>query len=76
MSKKERIKVMLDMLKAVIIAFLTALFGLFGYAVIHYENLDMIRAIGVAFGAIILIIFLIISIILFFKELDKLEKEQ
>lgn len=33
MSRKERVKTMLDMLKAIIIAFLTALFGLFGYAV-------------------------------------------
>lgn len=74
MSRKERVKTMLDMLKAIIIAFLTALFGLFGYAVINYEKLDMVRALGVVFGAIILIVFLILSIALFFKELDELEK--
>ncbi|TLD86682.1 MULTISPECIES: hypothetical protein [Helicobacter] len=74
MSRKERVKIMLDMLKAIIIAFLTALFGLFGYAVINYEKLDMVRALGVVFGAIVLIAFLILSIALFFKELDELEK--
>lgn len=74
MSRKERVKTMLDMLKAIIIAFLTALFGLFGYAVINYEKLDMVRALGVVFGAIVLIAFLILSITLFFKELDELEK--
>lgn len=74
MSRKERVKTMLDMLKALIIAFLTALFGLFGYAVINHEKLDTIRALGVVFGAIVLIVFLILSIALFFRELDELEK--
>lgn len=69
MSRKERVKTMLDMLKAIIIAFLTALFGLFGYAVINYEKLDMIRALGVGFGAIVLIVFLILSIALFLGNL-------
>lgn len=74
MSRKERTKTMLDMLKAVIIAFLTALFGLFGYAVINYEKLDMVRALGVVFGAVVLIGCLALSVVLFFRELDELEK--
>lgn len=46
MSQKDRVKTMLDFLKAVIIALLSALFGVFGYAIINYESLDLVRGIG------------------------------
>lgn len=74
MSKKERVKTMLDFLKAIIIAFLTALFGVFGYAIVNYERLDLVRALGVGFGAVVLIGCLGVALVAFFKELNKLEK--
>lgn len=74
MSKKDRVKTMLDFLKAVIIALLTALFGVFGYAIINYESLDLVRSIGVGVAVVCLVVFLALCLILFFKELDKLEE--
>lgn len=38
MSKKEKIKLELDIIKALILACLTAIFGIFGYSVINYKN--------------------------------------
>lgn len=74
MSKKERVKTMLDFLKAIIIAFLTALFGVFGYAIVNYERLDLVRSLGVGLGAVVLIGCLGVAMVAFFKELNKLEK--
>ncbi|ETD27317.1 hypothetical protein [Helicobacter canis] len=74
MSKKDRVKTMLDFLKAVIIALLSALFGVFGYAIINYESLDLVRGLGVGVAVLCLMVFLGVCLILFFKELDKLEE--
>ena len=38
MSKKDKIKIELDILKAIIILCLTALFGIFGYSVVNYQR--------------------------------------
>lgn len=38
MSKKERIKTEIDVLKALILAFLTAIFGVFGFALMKLPN--------------------------------------
>ena len=60
--------------KYAIIAFLTALFGVFGYAIVNYERLDLVRALGVGLGAVVLIGCLGVALVAFFKELNKLEK--
>ena len=38
MSKKDSIKSHIDTLRAVLIAFMTAIFGIFGYIIIHIDN--------------------------------------
>ena len=38
MSKKEKIKLELDIIKALILACLTAIFGIFSYCVINYKK--------------------------------------
>ena len=43
MSKKERIKLEIDVLKALMLAFLTALFGIFGFCVLNYSRIDWIQ---------------------------------
>lgn len=74
MSKKESVKAMLDMLKALILACLTALFGVFGYSVINYDNLTWVIGIFVTIGVVILVTLLYIFVKQFFKYLDELEK--
>lgn len=41
MSKKERIKSEIDICKALILAFLTAIFGTFGFTLINYEKINL-----------------------------------
>lgn len=53
MSQKERIKLEIDVLKALILAFLTALFGIFGYCVLNYSNIDWIQALFIALGVVV-----------------------
>lgn len=50
MAQKERIKLEIDVLKALMLAFLTAIFGIFGYCVLNYSRIDWIQAIFIAFG--------------------------
>lgn len=51
MSKKERVKVTIDILKAVILALMTALFGIFGGNV-----MNVILACGAALFALIVLV--------------------
>lgn len=50
MAQKERIKLEIDVLKALMLAFLTAIFGIFGYCVLNYSRIDWIQAIFIALG--------------------------
>lgn len=50
MAQKERIKLEVDILKALMLAFLTAIFGIFGYCVLNYSRIDWIQAIFIALG--------------------------
>ena len=56
MAQKERIKLEIDVLKALILAFLTAIFGIFGYALINYAKIDILQGIGGFVGLIIIFI--------------------
>lgn len=76
MSRADRIKAKLDLLKLLIIAILTALFGVVGFAVTHYKTLDFVLSLMVSLGIIVLLSALVYLSINFNKELDKLEKEK
>ncbi|WP_143428787.1 hypothetical protein [Helicobacter sp. 11S02596-1] len=74
MSRKEKIKLTIDLFKAIILALLTGLFGIFGYAVIHYKSIDTIQLIAIILGVgiIVLAFYLIVRYII--RQLDELEK--
>lgn len=71
MSKKERIKLEIDVLKALLIAFLTAIFGIASYCVLNYVKINFIQAIIIILG------FIVIFTLLFFfcKRIYKILKE-
>ncbi|CAM2929228.1 hypothetical protein HEBU111660_06770 [Helicobacter burdigaliensis] len=60
MSKKDKIKLEIDILKALILAFLTAIFGIFGYSVLNYNRIDWVQgafiALGIIFSCLVLYI--------------------
>lgn len=75
MSKKDKIKTMLDLYKSIILVTLTGSFSVFGYAVLNYDRVSTIKLYGIIAGAILLIIALIVFLYLFLKEVHKLEQE-
>ncbi|MDO7253899.1 hypothetical protein [Helicobacter cappadocius] len=72
MSKKDQTKTMIDILKAVMLALMTALFGIFVFTVMNYQKIDMIQGIGIGVGALVLLLFLIIVVAFLAKEIKKL----
>lgn len=76
MSRADRIKAKLDLLKLLIIAILTALFGVVGFAVTHYKTLDFVLSLMVSLGIIVLLLALVYLGIDFNKKLNELEKEK
>ena len=76
MSQKERIKLEIDILKALILAFLTAIFGIFGYTLINYAKIDILQGIGGFVGLIIIFValyFVVKRIIKNLKQIEELE---
>lgn len=75
MSKKDKIKSMIDFYKALILAFLAALFSVLGYIYIHRKTLtsEDIWLLGLSLALIITL--LAVFVALFSKELKKIEKE-
>ena len=76
MSKKEKIKVLIDFYKAIIIAFMTALFGVLGYTFINYKDYGFWETAIVALCVVGIIATLTVLVSLFVKEVNKLEKEE
>lgn len=76
MSKKERVKTMLNALIAVIVVLLTTLFGIFGYAAMNHKTLDSDKFLlwSVVAGVAFLVFGLAVFVRWFFKELKRLEK--
>ena len=74
MSKKERIKLEIDVLKALILAFLAAIFGIFGYSVINYQKIDLLQGIGILIGLIFLFVALYVFIKRLVKNLNQIEE--
>ncbi|MGX3045401.1 hypothetical protein [Helicobacter sp. T3_23-1056] len=74
MSKKDRAKSKLDMLRSLILGFMTALFGAGGYAFTHHKELTFWEAIIIS----VCMLFFISAILWcgyeYNKELNKLEK--
>lgn len=73
MSRKERVKTTIDILKAVILALMTALFGIFGYIVVHLYSLKLMQVLMIVCGVVILAVFFYLAIKYLKKLLDELE---
>lgn len=73
MSRKERVKTTIDILKAVILALMTALFGIFGYIVVHLYLLKLMQVLMIVCGVVILAVFFYLAIKYLKKLLDELE---
>lgn len=74
MSQKERIKLEIDVLKALILAFLTALFGIFGYCVLNYSSIDWVQALFIALGVVVSFIVLYTLSKRIYKILKQIEE--
>lgn len=76
MSQKEKIKALIDFYKAIIIAFMTALFGVLGYTFINYKHYTIYDAVIVLLCLFGIVSALMIFVRLFLKEINKLAKEK
>lgn len=76
MSKKERVKTNIDILKALLLTLLSAIFAVFAYCVINYKNIDIIQGISIALGIIFLALALFFIVKKMLKNLDFLEEFQ
>lgn len=74
MSQKEHIKAEIDVLKALILAFLTAIFGIFGFTLINYQKINLLQGIGIIIGLFFAVLYLIAKRII--KNLNQLEDLQ
>lgn len=74
MSKKERIKLEIDILKALMLAFLTAIFGIFGFTLMNYQRINLLQAMGIFVGLILLFGVLYILAKRMILNLNKIEE--
>ncbi len=74
MSKKERVKSKIDLLKTFIVACLTALFGVVSFTALSYDIITRAKLILAIGGIVILVVALVYFLYLYNKELDRLEK--
>ena len=74
MSKKERVKTDLDILKNLLSIVITAIFGLFGYVLVNYSNLDKAQIIIGSVISVILYFALIVLVLQYLKNRRNLEE--
>lgn len=74
MSKKERIRFTLDFVKGLIFAFLTALFGIFAFVVIHIDTINLFQSIASAVGIFIIVVSFFFLVRYLVKKLNELEE--
>ncbi|GAD19355.1 hypothetical protein [Helicobacter fennelliae] len=73
MGKKERIKFTLDIVKGLIFAFLTALFGIFAFVVIRIDTLNKFQAVASVIGIAVIVFFFYFLIRYLIQKFDELE---
>lgn len=74
MSRKGRVKFSLKLTKSLILAFLTALFGIFAFIVINIETINKFQIIGSIIGIVIIFICLLLLVRYLLQKLNELEK--
>lgn len=75
MGKKDKIQAKIDIIKALLLSFMAALFGIFGYVVTQNEQLTAFRIVCVIVGVVVLGAAILLCGRILKTELDKLEKE-
>ncbi|OBV29680.1 hypothetical protein BKN38_02175 [Helicobacter sp. CLO-3] len=76
MSRKERVKVTIDIAKSGLFILLTALFGIFAFVVVHVETINTFQAVACALGAIVLSAAFYLLIRFLLRQLDELEESE
>lgn len=74
MSRKERIKLEIDILKVLIVVLLTTTFGIFGFATINYLKVNLFQGIAIFIGLTILISVLVFLFKRLFADLNEIEE--
>ncbi len=74
LSRKERIKLEIDVLKVLIVALLTAIFGVFGFLTINYLKVDFTQGIIISVGLAVLLSILLILSRRLLADLDEVEE--
>lgn len=74
MSKKEEIKIKIDIIKSIILALMTAVFGIFAFIVINIETINAFQAFACVLGIIIVAVFLWILVRHLLKNLKTIRK--
>ena len=74
MSKKEKVKTTIGIIKSAVFALLTALFGIFAFVVINIETINAFQAVACAIGIVAIAVFLWILVRYLLKNLNKLGK--
>jgi len=73
MSKLEKTKAFIDVLKPIIVTFIIGLFGMFSYVVINIEVIDTTQFAIIIYGIFFNILILSILIRIIFKKINELE---
>ncbi|BEG58243.1 hypothetical protein NHP21005_19310 (plasmid) [Helicobacter sp. NHP21005] len=74
LSRKERLKLEIDVLKVLIVALLTAIFGTFGFVTINYLKVNLVQGIVISTGLVILFSILVILFRRLFADLNEIEE--
>ncbi len=75
MSRKERNKIILDFIKALVIALLSAIFGIFGFLVINLSSVELMQVVFALIGAFVVILAIVLIIKYAFVLLKEIEKD-
>lgn len=75
MSRKEKIKAGIDILKSVILALMASIFGMFSFIVINIKTITILQVILTLFGLLIVTLVFIFLIKILFKLLNDLGDE-
>ncbi|SPT70079.1 hypothetical protein [Anaerobiospirillum thomasii] len=73
MSAKERINMLIDVIKSLLTLLITALFAVIGYAVINYKTFDFYQSLMVGLGVFLLLFSVILFVYVIIKYINKLE---
>lgn len=72
MSRKEQVKITIDLIKTGFFSLLTALFGIFAFLVVNFDKISRFQLIVCGIGAFLLIVIFAILLYYLVKNVKKL----